>query len=217
MLGETGISMSLEKRDWLSAASDNQAIQPEQLDELLKNTELQHSFTRYHLIGAAIRNELPAQVQVDFADQFASLLDNEPSYQLSPVASSIKVSTLWSRMAEAANNSWTRLGMQGAVAAAVALVAVVGVQKFQQLGPDADLNSPLPVLQTQPISGFATPVSLSQTSVESRFEQEQRELALEQQRRLKQLLQAHQQQVRVLETAQQQANAVAAEASVKEN
>ncbi|WP_337841780.1 sigma-E factor negative regulatory protein [Rheinheimera sp.] len=209
--------MSLEKSDWLSAAGDNQAIAPEQLDTLLQDTELQQSFARYHLIGAAIRNELPAQIDLDFADRFAAVLEQETTYQLTAVTPSVVNSSLWQKLADAANNSWARMGMQGAVAAAVALMAVVGVQQFQAAGPDADLNTPLPVLQTQPVAGFATPVSLSQTSVDSRFEQEQRQAMLEQQKRLQQLLQAHHQQIRVMETAQHQAPKAPVEAEKQEN
>ncbi|RVT44439.1 anti-anti-sigma factor [Rheinheimera sediminis] len=198
--------MSSEKSDWLSAASDNQAISPEQLDRLLQDAELQQSFGRYHLIGAAIRNELPAQLDMQFADNFANLLEQEPVYQLD--ASSVShqqtaTVSFWKKLGEAANTGWFKTGFQGAVAASVALVAVLGVQQFQGAGQDADLNSPLPVLQTQPVAGFATPVSLSQTSVNSRFEQEQRQALLEQQQRLQQLLQAHRQQIRVMDTAQQ--------------
>lgn len=198
--------MLSEKSDWLSAASDNEAISPEQLDRLLQDAELQQSFARYHLIGAAIRNELPAQLDMQFADNFASLLDQEPAYQLetSPVVQRQDTPvSFWKKLGEAANTGWFKTGFQGTVAASVALIAVLGVQQFQGSGQDADLNSPLPVLQTQPVAGFATPVSLSQTSVDSRFEQEQRQAMLEQQKRLQQLLQAHRQQIRVMDTAQQ--------------
>ncbi|MDR7121574.1 RseA family anti-sigma factor [Rheinheimera soli] len=197
--------MSSEKSDWISAASDNQAISPEQLDRLLQDAEVQQRFARYHLIGAAIRNELPAQLDMQFADNFASLLDQEPAYQLesSPVVHQNAPVSFWKKLGEAANTGWFKTGFQGTVAASVALVAVLGVQQFQGSGQDADLNSPLPVLQTQPVAGFATPVSLSQTSVSSRFEQEQRQAMLEQQQRLQQLLQAHRQQIRVMDTAQQ--------------
>lgn len=206
--------MSSEKSDWLSAASDNQAISPEQLDRLLQDAELQQSFARYHLIGAAIRNELPAQLDMQFADNFASLLDQEPAYQLesSPLVHRQNTPvSFWKKLSEAANTGWFKTGFQGTVAASVALIAVLGVQQFQGAGEDADLNSPLPVLQTQPVAGFATPVSLSQTSVDSRFEQEQRQAMLEQQKRLQQLLQAHRQQIRVMDTAQQKAPETPAE------
>ena len=211
--------MSSEKSDWLSAASDNQAISPEQLDRLLQDAELQQSFARYHLIGAAIRNELPAQLDLQFADNFASLLDQEPAYQLesSPVVHRQETPvSFWKKLGEAANTGWFKTGLQGTVAASVALIAVLGVQQFQGTAQDADLNSPLPVLQTQPVAGFATPVSLSQTSVDSRFEQEQRQAMLEQQKRLQQLLQAHRQQIRVMDTAQQKAPQTPAEKPVQE-
>jgi sigma-E factor negative regulatory protein RseA len=210
--------MLSEKSDWLSAASDNQAISPEQLDRLLQDDELQQSFARYHLIGAAIRNELPAQLDLQFADNFASLLEQEPAYQLnsSPVVQQQTAVSFWKKLTEAANTGWFKTGFQGAVAAGVALVAVLGVQQFQGTAQDLDLNSPLPVLQTQPVAGFATPVSLSQTSVDSRFEQEQRQAMLEQQKRLQQLLQAHRQQIRVMETAQQKTPESQAEKPLQE-
>jgi sigma-E factor negative regulatory protein RseA len=211
--------MSSEKSDWLSAASDNQAISPEQLDRLLQDAELQQSFARYHLIGAAIRNELPAQLDMQFADNFANLLDQEPAYQLESSPAVHRQETpvsFWQKLGEAANTGWFKTGFQGTVAASVALIAVLGVQQFQGSGQDADLNAPLPVLQTQPVAGFATPVSLSQTSVDSRFEQEQRQAMLEQQKRLQQLLQAHRQQIRVMDTAQQKTPETPAEKPVQE-
>lgn len=211
--------MSSEKSDWLSAASDNQAISPEQLDRLLQDAELQQSFARYSLIGAAIRNELPARLDMQFADNFASLLDQEPAYQLESSSVVQKQATpvsFWQKLGEAANTGWFKTGFQGTVAASVALIAVLGVQQFQSSGQDADLSSPLPVLQTQPVAGFATPVSLSQTSVDSRFEQEQRQAMLEQQKRLQQLLQAHRQQIRVMDTAQQNTPETPAEKPIQE-
>lgn len=211
--------MLSEKSDWLSAASDNEAISPEQLDRLLQDAELQQSFARYHLIGAAIRNELPAQLDMQFADNFASLLEQEPAYQLESSPAVQRQDTpvsFWTKLGEAANTGWFKTGLQGTVAASVALIAVLGVQQFQGTAQDADLNSPLPVLQTQPVAGFATPVSLSQTSVDSRFEQEQRQAMLEQQKRLQQLLQAHRQQIRVMDTAQQKAPQTPAEKPVQE-
>lgn len=211
--------MSSEKSDWLSAASDNQAISPEQLDRLLQDAELQQSFARYHLIGAAIRNELPAQLDMQFADNFANLLEQEPAYQLESSPTVHRQDTavsFWQKLGEAANTGWFKTGFQGTVAASVALIAVLGVQQFQGSGQDADLNAPLPVLQTQPVAGFATPVSLSQTSVDSRFEQEQRQAMLEQQKRLQQLLQAHRQQIRVMDTAQQKTPETPAEKPVQE-
>jgi sigma-E factor negative regulatory protein RseA len=202
--------MSSEKQDWLSAASDNQGISAQQLDSLLQDPALQQQWLRYQMIGNVMRNELPAQVDLDFADNFALLLAEEETHQLQaePALQLAAVTTTsrWGKIKSAANQSWMKTMLQGAIAASVAIVAVVGVQQSQQSADDV-LTSPLPVLQTRPIGGVATPVSLSQSSVDSRFAAQQQQLQLEQQRRLQELMQARQQQIRLLEqTAQQQKN-----------
>jgi len=202
--------MSSEKQDWLSAASDNQGISAQQLDSLLQDPALQQQWLRYQMIGNVMRNELPAQVDLDFADNFALLLAEEETHKLQaePALQLAAVTTTsrWGKIKSAANQSWMKTMLQGAIAASVAIVAVVGVQQSQQSADDV-LTSPLPVLQTRPIGGVATPVSLSQSSVDSRFAAQQQQLQLEQQRRLQELMQARQQQIRLLEqTAQQQKN-----------
>jgi sigma-E factor negative regulatory protein RseA len=159
------------------------------------------------MIGNVMRNELPAQLDMNFADRFEAMLADEPAHQLQPepvaeLAPVGPVSMPWWKAA--ANQPWVKTMLQGAIAASVAIVAVVGVQQNQQSADEA-LTSPLPVLQTSPIGGVATPVSLSQTSVDSRFDAQQQRVQLEQQRRLQELMQAHQQQKRLLEqTVQQQ-------------
>lgn len=200
--------MSSEKQDWLSAASDNQGISAQQLDSLLQDPDLQQQWLRYQMIGNVIRNELPAQVDLQFADNFAVLLADEETYQLQPEPelqlATIGVTSRWGRLKSAANMPWMRTMLQGAIAASVAIVAVIGVQQSQQTADEA-LTSPLPVLQTRPIGGVATPVSLSQSTVDSRFAAQQQQMQLEQQRRLQELMQVRQQQIRLLEqTAQQQ-------------
>ena len=202
--------MSSEKQDWLSAASDNQGISAQQLDSLLQDPALQQQWLRYQMIGNVMRNEVPAQVDLDFADNFALLLAEEETHQLQaePALQLAAVTTTsrWGKIKSAANQSLMKTMLQGAIAASVAIVAVVGVQQSQQSADDV-LTSPLPVLQTRPIGGVATPVSLSQSSVDSRFAAQQQQLQLEQQRRLQELMQARQQQIRLLEqTAQQQKN-----------
>lgn len=195
--------MSSEHQEWLSAASDNQSVSAEQLDSLLSDPELQASWLRYQLAGSVIRQELAPQLDVDFADRFAAMLEQEDSHQLVaepvPVLQQVTASPV-SGNQPAANQGWWKMLMQGAIAAGVAIVAVVGVQQTQQK-PDDALTAPLPVLQTSPIGGVAAPVSLSQTSVESRFTPQQQQQQLEQQRRLQELMQARQQQIRLMEQA----------------
>lgn len=194
--------MSSEHQEWLSAASDNQSVSAEQLDSLLSDPELQASWLRYQLAGSVIRQELAPQLDTAFADRFAAILEQEDSHQLVaepvPVLQQATASPVGGSQ-PAANQGWWKMLMQGAIAAGVAIVAVVGVQQTQQK-PDDALTTPLPVLQTSPIGGVAAPVSLSQTSVESRFTPQQQQ-QLEQQRRLQELMQARQQQIRLMEQA----------------
>lgn len=194
--------MSSEKQDWLSAASDNQGISAQQLDSLLQDSDLQNQWLRYQMIGSVIRKELPDQIDIDFSNRFELLLEQEETHQLQAESvdqlPQVAVTTRWNRFKTSANKPWLKTMMQGAIAASVALVAVVGVQQHQ-LTPDDALTSPLPVLQTRPIGGVATPVSLSQTTVDSRFASQEQQLKLEQQRRLQELMQARQQQIRLME------------------
>ncbi|GAB2905213.1 sigma-E factor negative regulatory protein [Rheinheimera gaetbuli] len=190
--------MSSEHQQWLSAASDNQPLTKAQLDQLLADSELQRQLERYQLAGAVLRRET-SPLNTDFASDFASLLADEPEYHLSNDRSFLKRIRL--RVAVAANGRWLQPVAQGAVAAGVAVLAVIGMQQYQQ--PQLDMTSPLPVLHTQPIGGFYTPVSLSQTTVEDRFAEQERQAMLEQQQRLQVLLNAHRQQVRVMEQSRQ--------------
>ncbi|MGP9800305.1 sigma-E factor negative regulatory protein [Rheinheimera sp. NSM] len=192
--------MSSEHQDWLSAASDNQQLSAQQLDSLLQDTELQNKLERYHTIGAVLRREPQSALSVNFADDFADKLADEPQYRLQSNRGLVR--RIKSGLSYAANGRWLQPVAQGAVAAGVALMAVFGMQQYQQ-SPQQESLSPLPLLQTQPVAGFATPVSLSQTTVEDRFAEQEQQAMLEQQKRLQALLNAHRQQVRVMEQAQQ--------------
>lgn len=191
--------MSLENQDWLSAASDNQPLSKAQLDSLLSSAQLQQTLERYQMLGAVLRHETQSPLPASFADDIAAALQNEPTYQLTDSQSLL--SRIKNGIAQAANGRWLQPVAQGAVAAGVALIAVLGVQQYQQ--PGEDMLTPQPMLQTQPIAGFATPVSLSQTTVSDRFAEQEQQAMLEQQKRLQALLNAHRQQVRVMEQAQQ--------------
>ncbi|HEX5793845.1 MAG TPA: RseA family anti-sigma factor [Rheinheimera sp.] len=191
--------MSSENQDWLSAASDNKPLTKAQLDSLLSGAELQSTLERYHLIGATLRREAKSPLRADFADNLMAQLADEPVYKLQSDRSLLQ--RIRASVAGAANGRWLQPVAQGAVAAGVALMAVFGVQQYQQ--QPEDMLSPQPLLQTQPIAGFATPVSLSQTTVSDRFAEQEQQAMLEQQKRLQALLNAHRQQVRVMEQAQQ--------------
>lgn len=192
--------MSSEHQEWLSAASDNQPISAMELDALLSDPQLQQTWLRYQVAGAVLRDEPVAAVSSQFADDFALLLEQEETHQLvaGPVPVLATSGAAQVPVQPAANQSWWKWVMQGAMAASVAVVAVLGVQ---QNTPDNNLTTPLPVLQTSPIGGVMAPVSLSQTSVQSAYSPQQTQSQLEQQRRLQELMQARQQQIRLMEQA----------------
>lgn len=190
--------MSSENQDWLSAASDNKALTKVQLDSLLGDAQLQQKLQRYHLIGSAMRSEVSSALPANFADNFMVQLADEPVYQLQSDRNLMQ--RIKAYVAVAANGSWLQPVAQGGIAAAVALIAVFGVQQYQQ---GEEYLTPQPLLQTQPIAGFATPVSLSQTTVTDRFAAQEQQAMLEQQKRLQAMLNAHRQQLRVMEQTQQ--------------
>lgn len=191
--------MSSDNQDWLSAASDNKQLSNTELDLLLQQNELQQKLERYQLAAAVFRCDKAVPLPADFATDIAKLLQDEPTYQLSQSRKLLQ--KVGSGLRFAANGSWLKPAAQGAVAAGVALFAVLGVQQYQQ-PTGIDLMLPSPVLQTNPIGGFATPVSLSSTTVDNRFAEQEQQAMQEQQRRLQALLQAHRQQVRVTEQQQ---------------
>lgn len=191
--------MSSEKQDWLSAASDNRQISDSELDLLLQQPQLQQKLERYQLAAAVFRREKTVPLPADFSADIAALLQDEPTYQLTQSRNLLQ--KVGSGLRYAANGSWLKPAAQGAVAAGVALFAVLGVQQYQQ-PVGSELMIPSPVLQTNPIGGFATPVSLSTTTADTRFAEQEQQAMQEQQRRLQALLQAHRQQVRVTEQDQ---------------
>ncbi len=122
------------------------------LDQISGDPEMMAQWHRYHLIGDAMRGELPQRMQLDIADRVAVALEQEPAI-LAPKAAK-------RRFAVPANAiAWGQKMGQYAIAAGVAAIAVVGVQQY---GSEASREgNPLPVLQTTPILGAPTPVSYS--------------------------------------------------------
>ena len=82
-------------------------------------------WTRYHLIGDAMRGELPRYTSVDFPAWLRTALTDEPH-----VLSRPRRRTEWRRPAAAL-----------AIAASVAMVAVIGVQKLGTTSPPDTIKS----------------------------------------------------------------------------
>jgi len=109
----------------LSALMDGEL--PDQEHELLirrlkSDTDFQATWSRYHLIGDALRNGLPNQMDTHLAEHITQKIDREPA---------------WHVAAKRVHNLWFLKPAAGvAVAASVAVMALIAVQQSNnQQGP----------------------------------------------------------------------------------
>lgn len=185
--------MAADNQQRLSAWMDNQAddaISDEMIDALLEDEALQSTYSRYQLIGDAIRGEMPPVVDLDLTSRIADALEDEPTV-LSPSPSEPKPVTDSGKVVPL----FKQLG-QYAIAATVAAVAVLGVQQYNQTG---ESEIPTPVLTTTPLTGVAAPVSLAAPTAEQLNSEAvaQQQRILEQRKRINAYLQDHEQQRRL--------------------
>ena len=102
-----------ENIEQISALIDDEEYSDHILDSLIKDQEMQKTWSRYHLIGDCLRGNLPDRISVDVASRVTHSLKSEPTV-LAPQKS---------------NFSTIRKPLAGfAIAASVAMVAVLGIQ-----------------------------------------------------------------------------------------
>ncbi|MFQ6371332.1 sigma-E factor negative regulatory protein [Shewanella sp. YIC-542] len=175
-------------QEWVSAVVDGEA-DPQALADLASDKSSHDKWRNYHLIGDAMRGELPQTLQLDLSDRIAAALEQEPAI-LAPAAITPPVTTVpkTSRVIPL----FKQFG-QYAIAASVALVAVVGVQNYNATGTDDEVS---PVLMTRPLVGGASPVSLQTGTVQQPQGYTNEQLS-EQRRRINSYLQDHMLQQRL--------------------
>lgn len=177
-------------QEWVSAAVDGE-VEEQVLAELAADKDSHGQWRDYHMIGDAMRGELPKMFDLDLSANIAAAIDAEPTLiapkrveptQAAPVKKSAGIIPLFKQFG------------QYAIAASVALVAVVGVQNYNQTSElDA---SPLPVLNTRPLIGSASPVSL-QTGPVQKNQSYTNEQVMEQRHRINTYIQDHMLQQRL--------------------
>ncbi|SDJ00105.1 anti sigma-E protein, RseA [Ferrimonas sediminum] len=172
--------MGTERKEAVSAWVDGQGSDRE-LGQWLNDEPMQQSWERYHLIGDAMRNELPQQMDLDIAANVAAALEQEPTV-LAPKPQAKRAQALQGKVVQLSR----RFG-QYAIAATVAAIAVVGVQQY---GAEQQ-NSPLPVLNTLPVMGAPTPASYQANTPSARQAQSSEQQAQEQRRRVNAYLRDH--------------------------
>jgi sigma-E factor negative regulatory protein RseA len=140
------IIMTATKDERLSALMDGEATEFETrrlVDELLANQEDRSRWARTHLIGDAMRGELPERMPLDFAASVRAQIELEPALHMKAGLSA---------------SHWVKPTAGFAVAAMVAVVSVLSLQSM--VGYDQS-----PVQDTQLSASTPQPVS----PVESNF------------------------------------------------
>ncbi len=197
----------MANKEQISALMDGDLSDAEVLNELEMDSDLQDTWGRYHLIGDAMRGDLPVNLQLDLSDRIMAALEDEPTIlapkpvetapvlqpAVAPVKTDSNVVPLFRRVGQ-------QLG-QYAIAASVAAAVIFGVQQYQgQDGVPAN-----PVLNTIPIGGSAAPVSVhypQQDGARARQQGLTEQQMQEQRERINAFLRDHQLQQRLLQDRQ---------------
>lgn len=149
--------MSSKTKENLSALIDGQPDNQKTMEKLKQDPKLVECFGRYHLIGDAMRNELPAQLNLDIADKIAQAIDKEPVVLAPNAKQTANNESATDKPKSGKVVSLFRPAMQYGLAASFAAALVVGFQT-----EEPEVHVPQPVLQTFPIGGSLDPVSMQQ-------------------------------------------------------
>lgn len=192
----------MANKEQLSALMDGDLSEIEVLNELGTDPALQDTWSRYHLIGDAMRGDLPVNLQLDLSDSIMLALEDEPAIlapkPAQPAAPQVQPA---GKVIPFVRRFGQQVG-QYAIAASVAAAVIFGVQQYQ--GKDGVPTSP--VLNTIPVGGSAAPVSVhypqdgSRTGVRQQGQSEQQ--MQEQRERINAFLRDHQLQQRLLQDKQ---------------
>ena len=192
----------MANKEQLSALMDGDLSEIEVLKELGTDPALQETWSRYHLIGDAMRGDLPVNLQLDLSDSIMLALEDEPAIlapkPAQPAAPQVQPA---GKVIPFVRRFGQQVG-QYAIAASVAAAVIFGVQQYQ--GKDGVPTSP--VLNTIPVGGSAAPVSVhypqdgSRTGVRQQGLSEQQ--MQEQRERINAFLRDHQLQQRLLQDKQ---------------
>lgn len=178
--------MTESKFEQVSSIVDDQQVSENVLDDISQDQELSATWERYNLIGNVMRDEAPDTINLDLTAQISAAIAEEPAILAPQPKTSLK------EKISAKVFSFAKPFGQMAIAASAAGLMILGVQQHNM----ADNNQVVPtqVIQTNPLGGFAEPVSLNYQENNQRA---QKQAFIEQQRRFQALLRDHQQQVKL--------------------
>lgn len=150
-------------KEILSSFADGQELSAAELDKLINDVESAKDFERYHLIGDAIREELAPAFTTDFASSVSAAIAQEPAI-LAPKTSIDTPVEPQNKPSGNVVSLFDRFGSYGIAASVAAVMVVSAIQLQSNQGAEQDI----PVLQTIPTGGYASPVShqIPQTSAD---------------------------------------------------
>lgn len=144
-------------QEWVSAAVDGET-DSQAVAELASDKTSHEKWRSYHMIGDAMRGELPQTLNLDLAARIADAIEQEPTIIAPVTESEVEIAPA----AKVAGDTvrvvpfYKQFG-QYAIAATVAMMAIVGVQSMNQ--DQAAPDNGVPTLVTRPLIGSASPVS----------------------------------------------------------
>ena len=171
-----------EINEQLSSLIDNENVESKSLDVLIHDKEQQDIFSRYHLIGDVMRNEMA--LNIDISEQVMAEITSQPTMA---TVTPLKVATSTEKSDNNVVSFMKRFG-QYAIAASVA--GVVVMTSFITSQPSIE-NNGIEVLNTVPFGGGVSPVSLQANKEQSKQALQDRH------ERLEALLKDHQLQLQV--------------------
>ncbi|KAB8309511.1 anti-sigma-E factor RseA [Erwinia endophytica] len=149
------------QKEQLSALMDGETLDNEVLSALSKDTRLQRDWESYHLIRDTLRGDIGPVIHLDISARVAAALANEPLNKTAtlipeaqPTPERYSNMPFWHKV-----RPWAAQITQIGVAACVSLAVIVGVQHYNQ-PQNGPAQSDSPVLNTLPMMGQASPVSL---------------------------------------------------------
>jgi len=176
----------------------------EGMSDLMAQSEAGKTLERYSLIGDAMRADDKDFIHLDIASKVASQLEHEPIFaDFKKSESSIQVTKDEKASDNVVAFNWKKPFSQIAIAASVAMFAIIGVQTVPT--DDAQvIPESLPMFQTVPFGGMATPVSYS--SEQPALQNAASGLRKLQQQRIGALVLEHQRQTRIASSVKKQQN-----------
>ncbi|MCK3657887.1 transcriptional regulator [Pasteurellaceae bacterium Pebbles2] len=146
------------QKELLSAYMDGEQVSNEFTATLCRDEALQQDWANFHAIRSVMREESAVFLGADFTAKMDALIDAEPALQMSQPTPDEVADLPFMQKLKAMFAPLTQV----AVAAAVCLVAVLGVQSFN--ANQADKSADTPVLQTLPFNKDVQQVSYNAPS-----------------------------------------------------